>query len=55
MKKNSTQNLQQMELATINRENVSRGPRKEVLNTLRQFARVYMPLKNSAIPGVILN
>lgn len=55
MKKISTQSTQQMEITTISRRQSCRGPRNEVLNNLRQFARAYYPLGTPNLPGVVLN
>lgn len=55
MKKNSTQTSQQMETATINRGPVGRGPKAEVLQALRHFARAYCPIGTGNLPGVVLN
>lgn len=55
MKKNSTQPSQQMEITTIGRRSSTRGPKHEVLHSLRQFARAYYPLRNTGFPGIVLN
>ena len=55
MKENSTQPSQQMDTVTINRRNVSRGPKPEIIMSLRSFARAYFPFKETPLPGIILN
>lgn len=55
MKKNSTQTTPTMETTTINRRPVAAGPRPEVLQTLRNFARAYYPLRGTSLPAIILN
>lgn len=55
MKKISTQTSQEMATTTISRKPVARGPKTEVLSSLRQFARAYYPLRGTSLPGIILN
>lgn len=55
MKKISTQSTQQMEVTTISRRPVARGPKSETLYNLRQFARAYFPLRGTNLPGLVLN
>lgn len=55
MKKISTQSTQQMEVTTISRRPVAHGPKKEILMSLRHFARAYSPLHGTNLPGIVLN
>lgn len=55
MKKISTQLSQTMETSTLSRRHVARGPRKEVISAIRQFARAYQQVAGSHFPGIVLN
>ena len=55
MKKIFTQNTPTMEPQTISRRPVARGPKAEILNALRGFARAYAPMHNTPLRGVVLN
>lgn len=44
-----------MATQTINRRPVARGPKAEIINALRSFARAYAPMHGTPMHGVILN
>lgn len=50
----STSTVNQME-KNVSKNTCQKGPRMEVLNALRQFARAYAPIADTGLPGMVLN